>query len=673
MRKTTMRIYFTLLAIVMSACFTTVSRAASIGTWNAYMAYSDITEIEQTGHLVYVLASKDLYVYNTNDQSIQTFDKVNLLNDCNIAHIAWCQQAKRLIIVYENQNIDLLDNNNNIVNVSDYYNKSITGDKTVNSIYIDGQYAYLAAGFGIVKVNVAKAEISDSYNLNFNVNYVYIENGRIFASSRQAGTYSAALSSNLLDRSSWTWTSGFVNKAKTLDQQMLATLKTLKPGGPQTNDFSFLRFHNGQLYTSNGLIDKTGMLQILKDDEWSMFQNQGISQVTGYSFPGLVCFDFDPQDDNHVFACSRNGVYEFRNGQFVKHYNHKNSPIEIFDGIHEEYELVEGLKFDAEGNLWCLNSQAPTKCILKLDRDGNWSSYDHAELMKLNDDVDNKSLGTLERMILDSRNLLWFVNDHWSTPSLYCYNPATDQLTAYTKITNQDATSYAFDYVRCVKEDKSGRIWIGTNVGPFYLEPTEFNSSNPVFTQVKVPRNDGTNYADYLLSGVDISAIAIDAGGRKWFGTYGNGVYLISEDNITQIQHFTTDNSKLISNNIEDIAINDKTGEVFFATSNGLCSYMSDATTPSDEMTKDNVYAYPNPVTPEYTGLITIVGLSYDADIKIVTSNGTLVAQGRSNGGSFTWNGCDKDGKRVASGIYMVMSATNEGKKGTVCKIAVIN
>jgi flagellar hook assembly protein FlgD len=89
-------------------------------------------------------------------------------------------------------------------------------------------------------------------------------------------------------------------------------------------------------------------------------------------------------------------------------------------------------------------------------------------------------------------------------------------------------------------------------------------------------------------------------------------------------------------------------------------------------MTKDNVWAYPNPVTPDYTGLITIKGLSYNADVKIVTSNGALVNEGRSNGGSYTWDGCDRKGSRVASGIYMVITATNDGSKGTVCKIAVI-
>lgn len=92
----------------------------------------------------------------------------------------------------------------------------------------------------------------------------------------------------------------------------------------------------------------------------------------------------------------------------------------------------------------------------------------------------------------------------------------------------------------------------------------------------------------------------------------------------------------------------------------------------NDEMTKDNVYAYPNPVTPDYTGLITINGLTYNADVKIMNSSGKLVAEGRSNGGTFTWDGRDKKGNRVASGVYMVATATSEGKKGTVCKIAII-
>ena len=655
--------------------FATSLPCSAIGEWKAYLSYHDITEIERTGNELFVLASNNLYLYNTTDQSIRTFSKMDALSDCGIAHIAWNNKAKKLIVVYQNENIDLLELNGNCTNMSEYYMKSVTGDKTVNSIYTYDQYAYISTGFGILKLNVTKAEISDTYQLGFSVNYVYIENGNIYAASAEKGLYTASLTSNLLDKSNWKRTGSYVARTKTVSEELLTMLGNANPGGPKINNFSYMKFLNGSLYAVNGLDGSTGILQTMTDDEWRSYQSESIKDVTGLSYPGIIAFDIDPLDKNHLFACSRNGVYEFTDGTFVKHYNHQNSPIEMFDRRSQEYELVEGIKFDKEGNLWCLNSQAPTQAIIKMDRQGNWTSYPHSQLMKLNDGgIDNKSLGTLERMILDSRGMLWFVNDHWNQPSFYGYNPSTDELSAYTKIINQDGTPYAIEYVHCVAEDKSGNIWVGTNLGPFYLEPSEFRNDEPAFIQVKVPRNDGTNYADYLLSGVDISCITVDAGGRKWFGTYGNGVYLISEDNMTQLQHFTADNSNLLADDIEDIAINEKTGEVFFATSLGLCSYMSDATEASEEMDKDNVYAYPNPVRPDYTGLITVVGLSYNADVKIVTANGTLVAEGRSNGGSFTWDGRDqRNGKRVASGVYMVMSTTEDGEKGTVCKIAIVN
>jgi hypothetical protein len=242
----------------------------------------------------------------------------------------------------------------------------------------------------------------------------------------------------------------------------------------------------------------------------------------------------------------------------------------------------------------------------------------------------------------------------------------------YSSFVNQDGTTLEITYVYCAAEDKDGNIWVGTNKGPLLLTADEISSGGTTFTQVKIPRNDGSNYADYLLNGVSISCITVDGGNRKWFGTQSNGVYLISADNMEMVHHFMAENSNLLSDNIESIAINSLTGETFFGTDKGMTSYMSDANEPKSEMTKDNVYAYPNPVKPDYTGLITVTGLTFNADIKIVTANGIKVAEGKSNGGLFTWDGCDKDGKRVASGIYNVVTAKSDGTKGTVCKIAII-
>ena len=337
--------------------------------------------------------------------------------------------------------------------------------------------------------------------------------------------------------------------------------------------------------------------------------------------------------------------------------------------LGNNYVIVLGIKFDSKGNLWLLNSLANGVSLLELTTDNKWIEHHHKELT----DDNSITLAGLSKMMIDSNGLLWFVNNNWQDPSVFCYDMENDVIKKYYQIVNQDDIKYNLIHIYCITEDREGNIWIGTDIGPFMIQKSEIGQNKVTFHQIKVPRNDGTNYADYLLSGVNISSIAIDGGNRKWFGTNGAGVFLISADNIVQEENFTTENSKLMYNSISSISINNQTGEVFFLSDNCLCSYQSNAVEPNQEMTKDNVSAYPNPVTPDYTGLVTITGLTYDADVKITTSNGVIVAEGRSNGGMFNWDCCDKKGKRVASGVYMVITATSDGKKGTVCKIAVIN
>ena len=139
---------------------------AQVGTWKNYLAYHDVQDICEADHDLFIQASNSLYQYNQNDMSIITYDKVNGLSDINIRHIAWNKQVKRLIIVYENSNIDLLDVNGNVVNISALYSKNMTEDKTVSSVRIEGIYAWLRCGFGIIKVNMQKAEIVDTYTEN---------------------------------------------------------------------------------------------------------------------------------------------------------------------------------------------------------------------------------------------------------------------------------------------------------------------------------------------------------------------------------------------------------------------------------------------------------------------------------------------------------------------------
>ena len=207
-----------------------------IGSWKAYMAYKDITEIQSTGNELFVLASNNLYQYNQTDQSITTYDKVSGLCDTYITHIAWCKQAKKLVAVYQNSNIDLVETNGNVTNISDLYNKIMTGNKQVNSITIDGVYAYLACGFGIVKINVSKNEITESYIFDFKINRVVIDNGRIYASYGN-GVLTASLTDNLIDTNNWQTTTSYPSHLYHQDttdyDTYLPIVSTLSPGGPK--------------------------------------------------------------------------------------------------------------------------------------------------------------------------------------------------------------------------------------------------------------------------------------------------------------------------------------------------------------------------------------------------------------------------------------------------------
>ena len=669
--------YFLSLILFFSIVVTAL--AGGVGTWKNYLAYSDVQWVEEGSNKLYVLASNSLYTYNKNDQSIKTYDKVNGLSDTDIRFIAWNKTARRLVILYSNNNIDLLDDRGNVTNVPDYYLKTTMADKTVNGIDMSGVYCYLSTGFGLVKFNVAKAEISDSYNLSFPVNYSYIESGYIYAASQSNGLYRATLSANLLDRNNWTNVGTYVERPRTADAVLLAQAKALNLGGPKRNTFVWTTFLNNRLYGTGGIYnpivnnwENPGIVQVLQGDDWDFFEDN-LSTRTGYPYIGTKAVAIDPRNSNHVYVGARTGLYEFMSGKMVAFYNKDNSILQgaIDRGreLGNDYVLVYGLAYDREGNLWVLNNQTKKENLIRVSKDGQMTSFSKPELMK-----DGVGLSGLSQMRLDSRNLLWFCNDYWIQPGLFSYDPKNDKLKAYTRFVNEDGSNVDITAVHCWAEDLDHNIWVGTTAGPMLLQRSQMSEQdNYRFVQVKVPRNDGTNLADYLLAGLDITAISVDGGGRKWFGTKGTGVYLISADNMTQLQHFTTTNSQLLSNNIQSISINDATGEVFFATDNGLCSYMSDATKAVDSPNDETTYAYPNPVKPGYTGPITIVGLSLNVDVKIVTTNGVLVAEGTSNGGSFVWDGKDKNGKRVASGIYMVQTADENGDNGTVCKVAVVN
>lgn len=690
------KILFTLL-IYISTVFHAFGLA--VGTWQVYPSYANLTEISPAGDVCFALASGSLFAYNNTTAETTVFNKTTGLAGIDISHIAWSQQAKRLVVAYGDGNIDLVSASGDITNVPGLYLSEIVSDKTVSHIYIDRQFAYMSIGVGVMKLDAKKGVIADTYQLGFAVDHSYVKDGYLYAVSKAQGTWRGLLTDNLLDKNRWQRVGGYTaladnrlnvrdastglwwtrNDAGLLACYTLATdgTRTYKtegvlPEGPASNHFYRLYMHGGKLYSVAGFWAQEnnagfpGEVHVWNGQNWSEFE-QPTSQMIGHDYIDLLCMDFDPKKEGHVMVGAKGGVYEFQDGKFIKHYGRQNSVLE--SGVNSDnYTIVSTLKYTDNGDLWVLNSMVDNP-IWKIEHgSGNWVNYPHPEMST---PAKYNLVSLLQSR--NNKNIMWFANNYYTENRLYAYDFVNDKLVGHgPNFTNEDGTVITPVMVYALAEDLDGNVWIASSNGPFYISSADAIAGNDAFIQHKVPRNDGTNLADYLLSDVKTRCIAVDGANRKWMGTE-NGVFLISSDCNTLLQHFTTENSPLPSNTVYDICIDNNSNIVYFATERGLCSYASDATQPSEEMTKDNVYAYPNPVTPEYTGKITIVGLSFNADVKIVTSNGVLVNQGRSTGGSYQWDGRDLKGKRVASGVYMVQAATETGDKGVVCRIAVVN
>ncbi|MBO5204559.1 MAG: hypothetical protein J6B47_01210, partial [Prevotella sp.] len=356
--------------VIILLCMSFTMAKAAIGEWTAYMAYGDITDIEPAGNTIYVLSSGSLFSYNVNDQNVTIYNKVYPLNDTGIAHIAWCNSSKRLVIIYNNQNIDLLGNNGEVTNINDYYNKSMTDDKTVYNITISGNHAYLCTGFGILKINVKDAEISDTYNLGMKVTDCAIDGNMIYAKTSN-GVYAGNTSDNLPDRNNWKITSATVSfndanditisnangyteyiaydntnkcywsnqkdgklQGYKLDDGNAKTIiaQDITPGGPKYNYFGFLKIHDNKLYSCNGIgwdFRQEASIQIfdIENDTWTTFSNEGIADKLGIRYQDVMSVDVDPRDLRHVVAGTQAGLFEFYDGEQTRHWNDENSPI----------------------------------------------------------------------------------------------------------------------------------------------------------------------------------------------------------------------------------------------------------------------------------------------------------------------------------------------------------
>jgi len=221
---------------------------------------------------------------------------------------------------------------------------------------------------------------------------------------------------------------------------------------------------------------------------------------------------------------------------------------------------------------------------------------------------------------------------------------------------NTNNSELTINEVHCIAVDHDGDVWVGTSEGPVVFEcGSELFDGDRQGSKRKVLQD---SIAAFLLSTEVINSIAVDGANRKWFGTR-NGIFVQSPSGEDQIAHFNIDNSPLFDNNIIDLAYNGQSGEIFIASDKGIQA-MRTETTQGQKRHEDTVFAFPNPVRPDYFGPIAIKGLARDANVKITDMNGRLIYETKALGGQAIWNGADYNGRRASTGVYLVFSSSTD-------------
>ena len=450
------------------------------------------------------------------------------------------------------------------------------------------------------------------------------------------------------------------------------------PSGPVSNYPFSLTLQNRQLLVTGGgfYLDRMGKpasISIYKDSKWTNIYPGDISGPSGFISQDIVYAISEPTNQNHIFASSwGEGLYEFEGTKFQNRYDESNSTIEPIPLFN--YRRVSGMVFDKSNNLWLLNSMVENIIKVRL-KSGEWTQLYYPEIAKASTNPKN--------IVIDRYSNKW-VTSIGDDAYLFIFNDngtignTSDDKTIYisktsnTPFVDQDGKRLTISAIYAIAEDVNGNFWVGTDIGPFVVySSSNIFSKNVVFNKIKIEKESGSNAVTGLLEGVVINAIAIDGANRKWIATQTSGVYLISADNQETLEHFTLDNSPLPSNNVISLAIDSHNGTVYIGTERGLMSYGGVATEGSENFS--NVYAYPNPVRPNYEGSVTVTGLQTNSRVKITDLKGNLINEGRSLGGQYSWNMQNARGRRVDSGIYLVFGSSEDGSEGVVTKIMVVN
>ena len=453
------------------------------------------------------------------------------------------------------------------------------------------------------------------------------------------------------------------------------TLKDYQPSGPLTNRaFSTTITQDKILLSPGGVSVQWDNNNTYQGFYWSDGYNWFNLPYTSLGGARDITNIVETPNGKLYVGTWNNGLLELEysedleNYNLVKEHNYESSngnlqtiSVDTSDGSYG-WLRVKDVVVDGEGLVWITNSLVK-KGLAFMNTNGQWKSYNITSY-----NTQNSHLGDL---LIDNQGKKWFVIANGGGMIVYDDNGTPEN-------TNDDNNKHLntsagqgnlpSNMVYSLAIDNDGEIWVGTDKGvAVFYDTDEVFGLNGDAQQVLV---EADGYIEPIIANESVTAIAVDGANRKWFGTKNSGVFVYTADGSQQMEHFSIENSPLLSNTINHLSVDYRSGEVFISTDKGLISYKGEAT--AGEKQHGNVLVYPNPVKENYNGLIAIKNVVENANIKITDIKGNLIKTTKAFGGQAIWDGKNKHGERANTGVYLVFSTDPTGLETNVAKILFI-
>lgn len=392
------------------------------------------------------------------------------------------------------------------------------------------------------------------------------------------------------------------------------------------------------------------------EEGWINYTNAEINGLR--SVPTITINPENPTD--LVIHSMNNGLLDFMDGAAGTQYGVNNSSLTSILPPSTFFVRIPDGEYDSQGNLWVIQQQVDF-ALSRRSPSGNWTAFDVGSVYE---EVSNGS-STTKMEITNDDKIIFGSTDG----GLIGYDPVLDQFSRL--IDEVSEGNLINNYVSAVRIDQRNQLWIGSNLGLRVLSNANSLFSDEIQDARSIVIEDTNGIPRELLQDEAVLDIEVDGNNNKWVATASSGAFLFSPTGRETLFQFTTDNSPLPTNSVNDIAIDEETGKVYFATDKGIVAFQGERSSKPQE-NLESVRVFPNPVRPGFDGNVTIDGLTERARVKITDIEGNLVYEAVSQGGSIPWDTRSFSGNKVASGVYMLFISTSDNIETTVSKVMIV-